>query len=734
MIINGGSYRNVRWWANHLQSKDNDRARVVKSYGLQSDDILEMFQEMEALAQPTKCVNHFYQMNLNPRGDERLTEEQWDRAREIAEKHHGLEGQAYFVVEHTKHGRVHQHIVWSRIDLENMRAISDSNDARKNHAIAREIEQELGLEKTIGPYDREPGTPRPPRAPEPWEMYRGMQTQIDPRDIAVEVTELFHQSQTGKEFHAALEQHGYQLVTGKRGLLILDSAGKEHSLAKRIDGVKTAELNAFMRDVDRAALPTVEHAKEQYQQRKIEGLEADRATVRHEIEWEEALSKAAIEKDQKERQSAEANGRAGKETRAGREQTQLSSREGNEQEPAPSSPAPALGKTQGQIRLARTLSHGPQGFANALEDRGFVLARVTSDDIKKQMEQLRREWEQRRRDPQTWMEYEGGFAALPADHQASARRSFDEWKAQREKDNKQASTLEDYVLFVQGKWSEGPKSQLERATGELAVVTSFGSVYTLTPRNTGLQRDELPEYLKGINRAPLLSVTDAQAVTQDIRNHRSIEREIEQARRREEWKKERDRQQDEEWKKELARIDQLPLNATIANIRLAYSLSQSPDAFIRNLDETGFKLARATKDEADRSHRNAAFAEEIGRYAPEYREGDYVAINERGRGYSLNRRTTGDSRDEIAAFMRTADPAKIQGIDATRQDVAAYKRAAPAREMFPATPHVTGGIPVPAHAEPLNAWQQFGRASFEATQRDHAPENMHGPSADIWTA
>ena len=50
MIINGGSYRNVRWWANHLQSKDNDRARVVKSYGLQSDDILEMFQEMPGMA------------------------------------------------------------------------------------------------------------------------------------------------------------------------------------------------------------------------------------------------------------------------------------------------------------------------------------------------------------------------------------------------------------------------------------------------------------------------------------------------------------------------------------------------------------------------------------------------------------------------------------------------------------------------------------------------------------
>jgi hypothetical protein len=34
------------------------------------------------------------------------------------------------------------------------------HDARKNHAIAREIKRELGLEKVTGPYDREPDAPR----------------------------------------------------------------------------------------------------------------------------------------------------------------------------------------------------------------------------------------------------------------------------------------------------------------------------------------------------------------------------------------------------------------------------------------------------------------------------------------------------------------------------------------------------------------------------------------------
>jgi len=188
-------------------------------------------------------------------------------------------------------------------------------------------------------------------------------------------------------------------------------------------------------------------------------------------------------------------------------------------------------------------------------------------------------------------------------------------------------------------------------------------------------------------------------------------------------------------KKEKSTHAERPLNASAAEIRLAYSLSQSPEEFARNLDECGLKLACVTRDEAERSHRNAAFAKEAGRFAPEYRDGEYVAINERGQVYSLNQRTIGKSREEIDAFMRTIDTTKIQGIEATREHIAAYKRPAPARELFPDTPTAAGnGVPIPSHSEPLSAWQQFGRASWEATQRDKAPEHMQAPSADIWTA
>jgi Relaxase/Mobilisation nuclease domain len=273
VIVNGSSNRCVDWWASHLESEENEKVHLVKSYGLRSATIPGMLEEMMDLARGTNCQNPFYQINMNPASGEVLSDEQWDRARQIAEKQHGLEGQAYFMVIHIKHGREHPHFVYSRIKLETMRAISDSHDARKNHAIARRIEREFGLRKVIGPYDREPGTPRPKRAPRPWEMYRDKQHGLDTRHIQTQVTGLLRQSENGKAFKSALEQHGYELVTGRRGLLILDSAGHEHSLARRC-GMPMKQVLAFMREVDLKALPAVEQAKAQLREQKRAGLEA----------------------------------------------------------------------------------------------------------------------------------------------------------------------------------------------------------------------------------------------------------------------------------------------------------------------------------------------------------------------------------------------------------------------------------------------------------------------------
>ncbi|MFN1208979.1 relaxase/mobilization nuclease domain-containing protein, partial [Enterococcus lactis] len=62
----------------------------------------------------------------------------------------GLTGQPRIVVVHEKEGREHCHIVWSRIDLDRMAAISDSHNYPKHEEVARALEREFGHARVQG--------------------------------------------------------------------------------------------------------------------------------------------------------------------------------------------------------------------------------------------------------------------------------------------------------------------------------------------------------------------------------------------------------------------------------------------------------------------------------------------------------------------------------------------------------------------------------------------------------
>ena len=372
MIIKGASRRNVKFWAKHLtDTKKNDRAEMVDKRGLLSENLTDMLHEIQDNADLTRCKNAMYIASFSPAIGEKLTEVDWERAYEIFEKQRGIpEGQRRIVYEHEKEGRTHRHVVWDRIDAEKMRAFPDAHDGKICAVASQKITQELGLQHTHGILFREPGAPRPERNPKAWEMFRGMQTNVDVQELAADVQALHRQSKTGQQFKAALEQYGYQLVTGNRGLLVLDSAGKEHSLARRC-GITQKEINAFMRDVDRAALPTLEQAKEQHREREHTGLHTELGSIRYQIEWEEKLAAAAIEKEKIERRFVEP--KPERETRAGQEQPQ----------PPPPAPPAQLGRTAGEIRLAHSRSDSAPSFAAALAEKGIAIAITTKEDAEK---------------------------------------------------------------------------------------------------------------------------------------------------------------------------------------------------------------------------------------------------------------------------------------------------------------------------------------------------------------
>ena len=264
MIISGGSRSGWRFFSRHLPNlKDNDRVRLVEFRGVAADNVRDALREMDALASGTRCKNFFYHADLNPREDEQLTDEQWEKAVDTLEKHLGLVGHSRFVVEHEKEGRTHRHVVWSRINPDTMRAVPDSFNYRKHELAAREIEAEFGLQPVESVLTKDRETPRPERRPKNWETFRGFKSGLDAEQVKAEVTELWRTSDTGAAFKLALEENGYILCRGdRRDFCIVDPAGDDHSLARRIAGAKAADVRERMKDIDRNALPTVEEGRE----------------------------------------------------------------------------------------------------------------------------------------------------------------------------------------------------------------------------------------------------------------------------------------------------------------------------------------------------------------------------------------------------------------------------------------------------------------------------------------
>jgi hypothetical protein len=311
-ITNGASYRCVWWWTQHFEDdKENVRTEIVASKGLASENIHDLLCEIQTIAEAARpddarWKNFMSVFDISPHPGKQPTEQQWDRMRQIIEEERGLKGEVYFMVEQEKaDGRIHRHLIELRIDLETGRAIPDNWDAPKMHAASRRICEEFGWERTPRPFDKDREGPRPERAPKRWESYRAMQSGLKIEDIEAEVTALRQESDNGQAFKAALEEHGYilaqgdKIIAGERALMIIDIAGDEHSLARRL-GMKSKELNEFMRDVDRSALPDIRQAQAMQQERKIAALEADRDCYNQ--KWEQAVMDAAIEKEKTARE------------------------------------------------------------------------------------------------------------------------------------------------------------------------------------------------------------------------------------------------------------------------------------------------------------------------------------------------------------------------------------------------------------------------------------------------
>ena len=257
MIITGRSGKDGQGLERTLMNtRDNERVELVEVYGLCGETVKEMLLEMRLIALGTRGEKYYYHATINPDPKEPpLTAEQWEFAVDRLQGNLGLTNNARFVVEHEKAGRIYRHVVWNRVDWDTMKFTPDNFSYRAHDKTCCELEEAFGHAPTNHRRNR--------RQIEAWEQHRAWDSGITPAAIAEDLTALWQATTTGKGFAAALEESGYLLCKGDRAAFcIVDIAGDAHSLTRRIDGVKAADIRARLSDIDRDLLPTVKQAGE----------------------------------------------------------------------------------------------------------------------------------------------------------------------------------------------------------------------------------------------------------------------------------------------------------------------------------------------------------------------------------------------------------------------------------------------------------------------------------------
>ena len=184
------------------------------------------------------------------------------------EEKQGLQDQPRAVVFHVKDGREHCHVIWSRIDQENLKAIQMSHDRQKIRAVVQEFALEHGLKLPRGLKNNRASERfnKQANAVNLAEKQQEERTGLTKEQRREEITQAFRQSDSGQAFIRALQNKGYILAKGnRRAYVVIDRFGEIHSLTRQIEGVKAKEVKARLADFPLDKLP--ETAKAQAQAR-----------------------------------------------------------------------------------------------------------------------------------------------------------------------------------------------------------------------------------------------------------------------------------------------------------------------------------------------------------------------------------------------------------------------------------------------------------------------------------
>jgi len=253
MILKGSQRAGASALSAHLlNDRDNDHVTVLEMRGFVADDLHGALAEAQAISKATKCKQFMFSLSLNPPKDHIASEKDFQDAADRAEKMLELDGQPRAIIIHEKEGRRHAHVVWSRIDGENLKAINLPHFKRKLNALSRDLYLDHGWELPKG---LQAGGGKSPLNFTLAEWQQAMRLGLDPREIKQVFQEAWNRSDNLKAFGNALAERGYFIAKGdRRGFVALDVQGKVYSIPKWT-GIRAKEAIAKFGSPDR--LPSV---------------------------------------------------------------------------------------------------------------------------------------------------------------------------------------------------------------------------------------------------------------------------------------------------------------------------------------------------------------------------------------------------------------------------------------------------------------------------------------------
>lgn len=322
MIMVASQRGGTRQLAAHLlNDRDNDHVTLHELRGFMADDLKGAMTEAHALAKGTRCQQPVFSLSLNPPKDAPVSLEEFVAAADRAEEKLGLKDQPRAIVIHEKEGRRHAHVVWSRIDTDQMKAINLPHFKLKLNSLSKELflEHEWDLPEGY----RTNGWKNPLNFTlADWQQAKRLD--LDPREIKQALQSAWQQSDNLKSFQNALEERGYHLAKGdRRGFVVMGAASEPMSLSRWL-GVKPKELEARLGKPER--LPGVEKTKatlnkglrqnltkvlKEDRQRQADAMKEAKAELRSVVQAQR-VERLLLERKQRERWTRETRQREGK--------------------------------------------------------------------------------------------------------------------------------------------------------------------------------------------------------------------------------------------------------------------------------------------------------------------------------------------------------------------------------------------------------------------------------------